>query len=518
MVRSQSMSAWRGRRVRLARDSAPATAARVRSASWSAQPIEHAADDLAGGGPGLVGQEAVELDERADEVHVGLELGEQLRFEQQVGEIEPLDRIALQHLHHRHREVATDVAEPAGHRRGRSAEGAGAARTRPATGAFGGVVAGCRGRRRCAGRRVRAAPPPASSAPPSTSRQRRMRSASDTAALTHRRSRNRAPAGRAAAGPCGVRRAPARRRARRRPDRSAAVAPPARSTPSWRRSAGSNAPNVRRSSTRASMNTSPGMAEIQPSITSSSSRSCTSTVPLPARKPFEEARARRPAGVPAVSARHSAPRHVVGRPRAAVVQQTGGSTAHQPVHGVPVGQHGQQRRADRARRAGWSSRASAAWSPLNRSTIAAAASSSRRAAGAVEPGDHAHHHLVDDGRQRRRVRPADVAVAEGMGERHRVRRSARRRRGPVRRARRAIGLRRPPPPGRSASRAAATSEAASASRVAAGRALDHRQPSPPRRAWCPGRRTRPGGSARSGSQSRSQVSRNVPRAPRPSAR
>ena len=54
--------------------------------------VEHLGDDLAGGRPGLVGQEPVELDEQRDEVDVGLDALEQLGFEQQLTQIEPVDR------------------------------------------------------------------------------------------------------------------------------------------------------------------------------------------------------------------------------------------------------------------------------------------------------------------------------------------------------------------------------------------------------------------------------------------
>ena len=91
------------------------------------------------------------------------------------------------------------------------------------------------------------------------------------------------------------------------------------------------------------------------------------------------------------------------------------------------------------------------------------------AAGAVEPGDHPHHHLVDDGRQRRGVRPADVAVAEGVGEGHRARRSARRRRGRLGRAAPELADRWPDRAGRSASSARSRPLAASRERVAAAR-------------------------------------------------
>ena len=61
-------------------------------------------------------------------MQIGLELVEQLRFEQQLVQVEALDGVALQDLHDRCREVAADVAEPAGDGRRRLGQPAGAAR------------------------------------------------------------------------------------------------------------------------------------------------------------------------------------------------------------------------------------------------------------------------------------------------------------------------------------------------------------------------------------------------------
>ncbi len=116
------MSLGRGRRVRAALASAPVTADRVRSANCVLQPVEHLGDDLARRRLGGLGEHLVELDEHAHEVHIGLELRQELRFQQQLGEIEPLDGVTLEHLHHGHREVAADVAEPSRHRRSRTSE------------------------------------------------------------------------------------------------------------------------------------------------------------------------------------------------------------------------------------------------------------------------------------------------------------------------------------------------------------------------------------------------------------
>ena len=89
---------------------------------------EHAGDDLTRRRPRLLGQRPVELDEQRDEVQIRLELAEQLRFEQQLAEVEPLDGVALEDLDDGRREVTADVAQPPGHRRRGSAESGGPAR------------------------------------------------------------------------------------------------------------------------------------------------------------------------------------------------------------------------------------------------------------------------------------------------------------------------------------------------------------------------------------------------------
>jgi hypothetical protein len=53
---------------------------------------------------------------------VGLDGAQQLRLEQQLTQIEPFDGIALEDLHDRCREIATDVAEPTHHTRLRPPE------------------------------------------------------------------------------------------------------------------------------------------------------------------------------------------------------------------------------------------------------------------------------------------------------------------------------------------------------------------------------------------------------------
>ena len=219
-----------------------------------------------------------------------------------------------------------------------------------------------RARRRCARRCRRAArwrrPRPrrlaavtASSVPPSTIRQRRIRSGSLTRAATGRgavgstvtasprcRSRHRAGGGRS----------PARRRRARRRRRCRS---PTRSARPGGRSAG-RAGDARPARTRrtcgaaaapSAMNASGASDETQPSITSSSSASCTSTVPLPARKPFDERRADRRRGADRQRPRQPrADQRPV--PRAAVVQQAGGAALHQAVHVAALGDDGEHRR------------------------------------------------------------------------------------------------------------------------------------------------------------------------------
>ena len=122
MVAFQSMSRGRGRRVRVARLSAPVTAARVRLAirrSISATTFPTTSRAVR---RGRLRHHLVEADQGADQVDVGLHRVQQLGLEQHRGQVEPLDRVPLHHLHHAGREVGADVAQPAGHPRRRRAE------------------------------------------------------------------------------------------------------------------------------------------------------------------------------------------------------------------------------------------------------------------------------------------------------------------------------------------------------------------------------------------------------------
>ena len=115
MVAFQSMSRSRGRRVRVARLTAPVTAARVwlairRSISATTLPTTSRAVRLV-----VSGITRLRLTRVADQVDVGLDRVQQLGLEQHRGQVEPLDRVPLHHLDHAGREVGADVTEPAGH-------------------------------------------------------------------------------------------------------------------------------------------------------------------------------------------------------------------------------------------------------------------------------------------------------------------------------------------------------------------------------------------------------------------
>ncbi len=87
MVLFQSMSRGRGRRVRVARLTAPVTADRVRVRIRLSISADDGADDLSGGRLGGLGQHAGQAEQRADQVHVGLERGQHLRFQQQLAQV-----------------------------------------------------------------------------------------------------------------------------------------------------------------------------------------------------------------------------------------------------------------------------------------------------------------------------------------------------------------------------------------------------------------------------------------------
>ena len=286
------------------------------------------------------------------------------------------------------------------------------------------------------------------------------------------------------------------------------------STPSWRRSAGSNAPNVRRSSGRASMNASAGEPQIQPSIRPSSSRSCTSTVPLPARKPSTKAApvGRRGAGRERPPERGASTSSGAQCP--ASCSRRRGPSPHQAVTRRPSASRSSTRRARSRWPAGWSTRASAAWVALEPLDHRRRRLVVEPAAAPAQPGDDAHDELVDDRRSAAGVGAPHVAVAQGAGRAGRARPSARRRRrGPRPRARRG-GHRRP-----QRRRAGRRAGARSTARGQLGQARRRRRPArrrwSPRRldAWCRGRRARRGGpTARA--PSAAATSRGTSRSPR----
>ena len=71
-------------------------------------------DDGARRGAGGLRHDPVESDQGADQVDVGLDRGQQLRFEEHRRQLEPIDRVPLHDLDDAGREVGPDVTEPAG--------------------------------------------------------------------------------------------------------------------------------------------------------------------------------------------------------------------------------------------------------------------------------------------------------------------------------------------------------------------------------------------------------------------
>ena len=75
--------------------------------------LDHLGHQLAGRRSGGIGEQFVQLHEQRDQMQIGLNGTQHLRFEQQLTQVQPIDGIALQHLHHTGREVTADVAQPA---------------------------------------------------------------------------------------------------------------------------------------------------------------------------------------------------------------------------------------------------------------------------------------------------------------------------------------------------------------------------------------------------------------------
>ena len=134
MVRCQSISLWRGRRLRAARFRLPLhrLAHRVGQLALAA-PRPPCAPPCAGGLPGLGRDDAVQRQQRGDQVHVRLDRLQHLRLQQHLAQVEPLQRVLLHHLHDRSwgstrgcrpasaRRSATEAAQPAAAARRRTA-------------------------------------------------------------------------------------------------------------------------------------------------------------------------------------------------------------------------------------------------------------------------------------------------------------------------------------------------------------------------------------------------------------
>ena len=124
MVRGQSMSENRGRRVRLPRSDRAADRLRGGVGQPFHQLVDHLLHHLPGGVLGLFGDRGAQADQVGDEMNVGLQRREKFRLQHHGLEVQPLEGIALDHLHHGGRKELADVAEPAGDARGRAAEAA----------------------------------------------------------------------------------------------------------------------------------------------------------------------------------------------------------------------------------------------------------------------------------------------------------------------------------------------------------------------------------------------------------
>jgi hypothetical protein len=87
---------------------------------------DYGRDDGSGRPPAAFGHNPVEAEQGADQVHVGLDRVQQLRLQQQPGQVEPLDGVGLHDLDHCGRKVPADVAQPPRHPRGGRVETAAA--------------------------------------------------------------------------------------------------------------------------------------------------------------------------------------------------------------------------------------------------------------------------------------------------------------------------------------------------------------------------------------------------------
>jgi hypothetical protein len=90
---------------------------------------EDLSDHLARRGPRFIGQNPVEFHQHRDQTNVGLDRRQEFGFQHQLAQVKSLDRITLQHLHDRLREVPPDIAKPADDARLRTTEAARTAAT-----------------------------------------------------------------------------------------------------------------------------------------------------------------------------------------------------------------------------------------------------------------------------------------------------------------------------------------------------------------------------------------------------
>lgn len=100
IVRFQSISAWRGRRLA----HSPVQRAADRRAHGLLkllhERVHNLADDQPGRFLGLFGDDAPQRHERGHEVHVGLHAFEHFRLEQHTVQVEALEGVLLHDLHH----------------------------------------------------------------------------------------------------------------------------------------------------------------------------------------------------------------------------------------------------------------------------------------------------------------------------------------------------------------------------------------------------------------------------------
>jgi hypothetical protein len=89
--------------------------------------LDHGADHHASGLLGAFGDAAAERHQRADQLHIGLDVLEHLRLEEQLVEPFALDGVLLDDRHDVFLKIRADVSQPLGQPRGRAAQTGGAA-------------------------------------------------------------------------------------------------------------------------------------------------------------------------------------------------------------------------------------------------------------------------------------------------------------------------------------------------------------------------------------------------------